>query len=73
MSIDSGCANSFTNSYVQNAPESQASDRSGKKGAYTCQGPSNEDECPGDGERIDSYPVNSLTYIQKSPKGFQQQ
>jgi hypothetical protein len=31
VSIDSGCANSLTNSYVQNSSESQASDRPGKK------------------------------------------
>ena len=30
---------------------------------YLCEGPSFGDEIQGGGERIDSYPVNSLTHI----------
>ena len=65
VSIDSGCANSLTNSCIQNSSESQLAVVSAEKGVYICQALSYGDEFRG-GEEIDSYPANSLTHIQKS-------
>ena len=44
VSSDSGCANSLTNSCVQNSPEIQLAIVLAKKGAYIYQGPSYGDE-----------------------------